>query len=166
MLARVLVRAVAGLLLFGSFELVGRLWPTPDANIGLGLLAMATLFVGGGIWGIVDGFRAGRRRQTLTRPVLTWVVVAPVVGIASVLWIWVREAVAGGGFSPEVLLSDLLVVAPFLTTLVAGAAVLGVIIGWAIAGAPSGSAPSGSGPAGAPAPGSVSGGPAAPPEGR
>ncbi|MBA2465699.1 MAG: hypothetical protein H0V42_12115 [Nocardioidaceae bacterium] len=125
----ILIRVIAFATAWALFSLTV-LWLSEgrgDANIGVGLLAFGLLMLGAGVWGAFDGMH-----DSYARVAVTWVSVALLMGVVVPVTISLTEA----GFSGRVLLSDVLTVGPFIAVLVAGAALIGGLVGMAVRSSP------------------------------
>ncbi|WP_460771504.1 hypothetical protein [Mariniluteicoccus flavus] len=91
------------------------------AALGAGLAGFAALIVMSGVWGALDGHRAGK----LGRPLAVWLVTAIVVGVIAA----VQAQAFAPRIDPQVLASDLSGVTPLVAGLVLVPAAIGAAIG-------------------------------------
>lgn len=115
-LVRILAVAASYAIVFGVERL--RAGEDVGADIGVGLIWFAVLVVGSAAWGCRDA-----RRRPVGPVVLTWLVVAVVVGVAMPF----VGAARGAGFDWAVVRSDLLRVSPFIAGLIAVPATLAAL---------------------------------------
>ena len=123
---RVLVRTTVIAALFALFFVAVEAMATDDAvgaDIGVGLLAFALVFLGAGVWGLVDGLRLPGAAT-----VVLWVIVGLMIGVLVPLFTALMEF----GFSWDTLEWRVAVPEVFLALLVAVPALVGVGLGVAI----------------------------------
>lgn len=135
---RVLVRSVVLLAIGWAAAWLGDLGVEGGgANIGAGLMAFLAMGLTALVWGFLDA----RRDDTVGRTVLTWVLVAVVVGVAAA----VQAQAYSSRLDWDVLGTDLLLVSPFVAGIVLVPALASVaaavIVRRAAPGAGDGSAP-------------------------
>lgn len=108
---------------------LGDLLPSEGgANIGFGLLVFLALVVAASVWAARDGRRGGRAGTRLPPLAACWAAVVVLVAAATAVWISVGSALHGGGFSLEVLASDLRSVTPFTAGLIGVPALIALAV--------------------------------------
>ena len=109
---------------------LGELLPSEGgANIGFGLLVFLALAVAASVWAARDGRRGGRAGTRLLPLAMCWAAVVVLVAAAMAVWISVAGALDGGGFSVEVLTSDLRSLTPFTAVLIGVPALIALTAG-------------------------------------